>query len=77
MDHPILEPNNHFEALVLAFKLSLTARTSKQITWIQRELPDFIARVAPEDISLAQEQASDELKAMVDAYGFWYTIEGK
>ena len=59
MDQPFPIPNNNFEALVLAFKLSLTAKTSKQISWIQSELPDFIAKVAPEDISLAEEQARD------------------
>ena len=62
MNDPFLKPNNDFEALVLAFKLSLAARTSKQFSWIQNELPDFIAKVAPEDISLAQEQARDELE---------------
>ena len=70
-------PYNYFDALVLAFKLALTARTAQQIERIQSEVPDFIANVAPEDVSLAREQALEELKAMVDAYGLWYTIEGE
>ena len=80
MSHPFLKPNNDFEALVLAFKLALTARTAQQIEWIQSEVPDFTAKVAPEDVSLAREQALEELKAM--GYlefegGVWYTIEGE